>query len=262
MQRDRIWYLSWAMPAAPHQLPAAALAVGLACPTVGSGPQHPSHCPLAFSWKLPGHLESWVLPSLGLTHLHVTLLGSRMAQAPSGRLRGGREELVGTGRQQAEFEWRVLWGLACLLLPISSSFLITCPSHLLPPQVPVSQTLATMMLSARKPTPSEGMSSPITPASALLDTWAPTVRTVSIQRCLLRGADPVPQTWHLRPHASIPPALGSPSGGFGAGQNSVTVDWGGREGLCCPSPGFFLPGSLSWNCWSGLMSLQGSEGWW
>ena len=31
--------------------------------------------------------------------LHVTLLGSRMAQAPWGRLRGGREELVGTGRQ-------------------------------------------------------------------------------------------------------------------------------------------------------------------
>lgn len=245
----------------PTSSPAAAQAAGLACPAVGNGPQHPSRCSLPFSWKLPGHLESWVLPSLGLTHLHVTLLGSRLAQAPSGRLRGVREELGGTGRQWAEFGWRVLWGLACLSLPVSSSFLTTCPSYLLPPQVPVPQTPATMMLSARKlTTASEGMSSPSTSAGALLDSWAPTVRAVSIQGCLLRGAHPVPQAWWLRPHAGLPCASGSPPGGFGAGQSSVTLDWGGRERLC-PSPGFFLPGSLSWDCWPGLMSLQGSEGW-
>lgn len=42
MQRDGARYLSWAMPAAPRQLPAAAQAAGLACPAMVIGPQHPS----------------------------------------------------------------------------------------------------------------------------------------------------------------------------------------------------------------------------
>lgn len=58
--------------------------------------------------------------------------------------------MVGGSGQWAKFGWRVLLGLAHLLLPVPSSFLITCPSHLPPsPQVPVSQIPATVMPNAR-----------------------------------------------------------------------------------------------------------------
>lgn len=49
-------------------------------------PRHHQHRP----GNSPCWLESWVLPSLELIRLHMTLLGARLAQGPSGRWGRGR----------------------------------------------------------------------------------------------------------------------------------------------------------------------------
>lgn len=129
MQRDRIWYLSWAMPAAPHQLQLAWLLAS--CPTVGSGPQHPLPLSLAFSWKLQGHLESWVLPSLGL-------FPSRDASwlqdgpGPLGQIeREGRSWWALAGSRRIWVEGPLGLGICFLYLQL---LLDHVPISLLPPQ--------------------------------------------------------------------------------------------------------------------------------